>query len=82
LIAKKRQERELGIKDDDTLSPNATIEEIGLAAMKGISKLLSDDIPNSRLEREMGVNNQPVSLQEIDSLMGMLSSPELKPTHI
>lgn len=70
--AKRQKERELGIEGPEMLSEGATIEEIGKTALTGI-KSITEGIPNSRLEEDMGLNNQPASPDEIQGLQDFLS---------
>lgn len=72
LTAKRQKERELGIENPKMLSQGATIEEIRKVALTGIKSII-EGIPNSRLEEDMGLNNQPVSPDEIIGLQNFLS---------
>ena len=70
--AKRQKERELGIEQPKMLGEGSTLEDIGKAALLGI-KSITEGLPNDRLEEDMGLNNQPVSPNEIDGLKVFIS---------
>jgi len=78
VIEKKRKEREAGIEEPRMLEVGSTLEDIGKAALIGI-KGITERLPNSRLEEDMGLNNQPVAQDEIDGLQAFLSEATLIP---
>ncbi len=71
ITAKTRNERELGIKEPK-IRGNETLDELGKLALAGLQRTI-DQIPNSRLEEDMGLNNQPVTLAEIQGLQDFLN---------
>lgn len=73
VIAKKRKERELGIEGPKMLSGDETLEEMGRVVLANIQSLAADAIPNGRLEEDMGLNNQPVTPDEIRGLQDFLA---------
>ncbi len=70
--AKRQKERELGIEGAEMLSGGETLEEIGRVALKNMQNLTENSIPNGRLEEDMGLNNQPVALEELVGLSDFL----------
>ncbi len=76
VAAKIQEQTELGLIDDASpKQPNRSIEdarEISSRALKG----LAEDIPNWRLEEDMGLNNQPVTPEEIHGLADFIISAE------
>lgn len=77
--AKKRKNRELGIEEPRMLSGDETIEEMGHVILASIQSLIADAIPNSRLEEDMGLNNQPVRPDEIRGLQDFLARATNRP---
>ena len=69
ITAKRQKDSELDLEGPEKLPVGVTIEE---AARTGI-KSITEGIPNSRLEEDMGLNNQPVSPVEIQGLQAFLS---------
>lgn len=69
---KKIKERELGIEQPKMLGEGSTPQDLGKAALTGI-KNITEGLPNARLEEDMGLNNQPVSPDEIDGLKAFIS---------
>lgn len=71
--AKRRKERELGIEGPKMLSGDETLEEMGRVVLANIQRLTTDSIPNGRLEEDMGLNNQPVTPDEVRGLQDFLA---------
>lgn len=70
---KRQKERELGIEGPKMSSGNETVEEMGRIILSNLNGIVNDGIPNSRLEEDMGINNQPVTIDEIQGLQGFLA---------
>jgi hypothetical protein len=70
------KEKELGIYQAP-LEPGTPIEEVMIHAARNMRNLVEFSIPNAELEKQMGVQDQPVSLSELESLIDMLSSPDV-----
>ena len=75
---KKEADRKLGlepmlrmIEPEEELS----IEGVLQVTRNNIEYILNSAIPNQRLERQMGLNEQPVGIDELDGLIDMLSAP-------
>lgn len=73
VTAKRRKEQELGIKRPELLSSDVSLDEIVKLAHSGIESLINDSIPNNRLEEDFGINNQPVTPDEIRGLQEFLA---------
>jgi hypothetical protein len=73
ITAKRRKDRELGIERPKMLSGNESFEEIGRVVLTSMHRLVTDTIPNRRLEEDMGLNNQPVTPSEIRGLQDFLA---------
>jgi hypothetical protein len=72
VTAKRRKDRELGVEVPKMLNGDETLEEIGRVALANLQNL-TNDIPNARLAEDMGLNNQPVTPDEVQGLQGFLS---------
>lgn len=70
--AKRRKNQELGIEEPLMQSGGKTREEIKKLAHAAVENLL-DQLPNDRLEEDMGLNNQPVAADEIYGLQEFLT---------
>lgn len=69
---KRRQQEELGIAQEPIGSD--TPPEVALALTEAaLSRLINVDIPNARLEQQMGYQMQPVSLAELEGLIDLFS---------
>ena len=87
ITGKNIKERELGIEQPKMLGlgEDLTREEVQDMALSGIDMTLSgiarivEALPNNRLEEDMGLNNQPVSSDEIDGLKGFISKATSSP---
>lgn len=53
------------------LNGTETPEE-GLVASEGLLKHLSEALANDRLEKEMGINDQPIGMDELNSLISLV----------
>jgi len=73
VTAKRRKERKLGIERPELLSSDVSLDKIVKLAHSGIESLINDSIPNSRLEEDFGINNQPVTPDEIRGLQEFLA---------
>ncbi|MFZ1324295.1 MAG: hypothetical protein WAQ57_04025 [Candidatus Saccharimonadales bacterium] len=73
VTAKRRKDRALGIEEPKMPSSGKTIKEIGQVVLANMHRLTADTIPNSRLEEDMGLNNQPVTPNEMWGLHGFLA---------
>lgn len=71
--AKRRKDKELGIEGPKMLSGDETFEEMGRVVLANIQSLTTDAIPNGRLEEDMGLNNQPVTPDEVRGLQDFLA---------
>ena len=79
-ITGKKKERELGIEQPKMLGlgEDLTRKEVQDMALSGIARIV-EELPNNRLEEDMGLNNQPVSSDEIDGLKGFISKATSSP---
>ena len=73
VTAKRRKEQELGIERPELLSSDVSLDEIVKLAHSRIESLINDSIPNRRLEEDFGINNQPVTPDEIRGLQEFLA---------
>ena len=73
VIAKMRKNQELGIEGPIMLDGNEKNEDIRQFALASIQSIITDVIPNSRLAEDMGLNNQPVTTEEIKGLQDFLA---------
>jgi hypothetical protein len=73
MTANNRKEKELGIERPELLSGDESLDEIENLARSAIESLVNDRIPNSRLEEDFGINNQPVTPDEIRGLQEFLA---------
>lgn len=72
--SKKCKDRELGIERLKMRSGDETFEEVERVVLSNIMQsLIADAIPNGRLEEDMGLNNQPVTPDEIRGLRDFLA---------
>lgn len=71
---KRKKERKLGIEESRFSNSNETPEEIAALALANMQDLIEDGIPNARLEEDMGLNNQPVSPEELEGLRSFLDN--------
>ncbi len=80
ITGKNIKERELGIEQPKMLGlgEDLTREEVQDMALSGIARIV-EELPNNRLEEDMGLNNQPVSSDEIDGLKGFISKATSSP---
>lgn len=91
LAAKSHEERELGI-EGPIIASNETAEEMGkivLTAIQAIQDLptnpnsnFTNPIENNRLEEDMGLNNQPITLAEIRGLQDFLATATDVPRYV
>ena len=65
IIAKKRENKDLDAEETGDIAKDAA---------RSLLRLTEDTIPNSRLEEDMGLNNQPVTPDEIQGLQVFLDS--------
>ena len=80
MFGKKQRERELGVEPSmRTIRPEEKLSLDGMAKaiQKSIENSLNVTVPNARLERQMGYNEQPISSQELEGLIDLLSSPDV-----
>lgn len=73
VTAKSRKNRELGIEEPRRLSGDETIEDVERFMLDSIRSITTDYIPSSRLEEDLGLNNQPVTPDEIRGLQDFLA---------
>ena len=73
MTAKRRKDQELGIEGPKMLRGDETLEEMGKVVLANIESLVTDTIPNGRLEEDLGLNNQPVTPVEIRGLQDFLA---------
>lgn len=79
--AKSQRERKFGItKDFDDIDDDSTPEEILEYLNARSQDLIENVIPNTRLEENMGLNNQPVPPEELDGLKSFISRASVKTT--
>lgn len=80
---KLEEERKLGIaKRPLSFDDDVSVEAAAAIARKGLEDLVDNGIPNTRLEEDMGLNNQPVTLEEIQGLKDFIARAEFQPkTH-
>jgi hypothetical protein len=81
-FAKAQQERAAGIGRKVLPGLDASIDELLKDTEAKIEELLTVSIPNARLAREMGLNDQPISLEEMEGLEQFVRQPgfEVPPT--
>ena len=65
IIAKKRENKDLDAEETGDIAKDAA---------RSLLRLTEDTIPNNRLEEDMGLNNQPVTPDEIQGLQVFLDS--------
>jgi len=70
----KAEERRAAGFPDRYADERTSIEELKEMTERNLEEL-SNSITNSRLETEMGFNNQPISLKELEGLTKFLSQP-------
>ncbi len=69
-------------EDPTNLAPRNNISpEEALPLVRNLGRLLANTIENQRLEKAMGYNYQPITLDEVDSLTDFLSQPGMQATH-
>lgn len=73
---KMLKEKELGIEGPKNLSGDETPEEMAQAIQASLRNL-TEGIPNSRLEEDMGINNQPVSPEELAGLKAFIDGAKV-----
>lgn len=73
---KKLKDKELGIEDPLDLSDNNTPEELAQAIVQS-TKNIKESLLNFRLEEDIGLNNQPVSPEEIAGLREFIDGAEV-----
>lgn len=56
------------------LGGDASIEEIVRYALALRQEIIDNSIPNGRLEEDMGLNNQPVTPEEVKGLQDFLAT--------
>lgn len=69
---KKQEVREMGIDRPKMLKGGENLEEISKVASANLADLIENGLPNARLEEDMGLNNQPVSPEELEGLKAFL----------
>lgn len=74
--AKAQRQKELGIYKEP-LRIGASMREIRDRAEQQLTELLEVTIPNAKLEKNMGLNNQPIGRAEFDGLHAFLTEGEL-----
>ena len=81
VIAKIREQRELGIEDGNGDDADSMSWDERADAAWDLFSTIAFEAPNDRLERLMGLNEQPVSLAEIDGLIDMVTQPGVVPRY-
>ncbi|HET8709510.1 MAG TPA: hypothetical protein VFL85_04500 [Candidatus Saccharimonadales bacterium] len=76
--AERQKEQELGIAPKFATA-ETTPDELFEMAQRAMADLVDFQIPNQRLETQMGLQNQPIDLEEFEGLHEMLSRPDLAP---
>jgi hypothetical protein len=71
--AKRLKEKELGIERLKMPRGDVTSDDEGKAA-KALLQIITDELPNIRLSEDMGLNNQPVTPDEMQGLQIFLNS--------
>ncbi len=76
MSAKSQREKELGIYKAP-LPMGASMKEMRQRVEEQLAELRDVTIPNARLEKNMGLNNQPIGMDEFEGLQSFLSSGEM-----
>ncbi|MGH2852632.1 MAG: hypothetical protein ACRDLF_00350 [Solirubrobacteraceae bacterium] len=76
MYAKAQQRRVAGI-GPRFLTGRESVDEMIQATEENLHHMLTVDLPNSRLEREMGLNDQPIGMQELQGLKAFVAQPGL-----
>ena len=74
---KMRKKKELGIADRGFMERGASPDEMVKITSAKIQDMLENQIPNARLEQDMGYNNQPVPVEEINGLREFIAQSTL-----
>jgi hypothetical protein len=74
--AKSQQKREWGLAPE-SIEPRTPSVEALIQTMLNREELLNVTIPNARLETQMGLQNQPIGLTELEGLEELLSRPDV-----
>lgn len=66
--AKEQQRKELGIDEENLIDENEAPEKLLRLIIDSLERYIEKDLPNLRLEEDMGLNNQPVAPEEMAGL--------------
>lgn len=79
IYGKMQAEKELGIGRTAMFGSEASPEDLISHAEDMMVQIREFDIPNSRLERSMGLNGQPISIVEMEGLEAFVRQPGFTP---
>jgi hypothetical protein len=78
-LAKAREKRELGLEPEHSMEGILPREQALILQDESLEDLLSVRVPAARLERDMGLNDQPVGATEVGGLRDFLLQPGMGP---
>lgn len=77
---KIEEQRQMGIDPfEGRITEDMSQSEMLDATRKNIINIMANIVPNARLARQMGYNEQPVGLAELDGLTDMITQPGVVP---